>query len=73
VTDLPGNPYGNHPKHATLALAFEQRTANLIAIWQTSEVKMEGGTYGITLELRTTLFNEIAQRLGLDKIDGVDE
>lgn len=49
---------------ATLALAYEQRTANLIAIWQTGDIKVGNETFGITGEKRISLYNEIAIRLG---------
>lgn len=50
---------------ATLALAYEQRTANLIAIWQTGDIKSDGEVFGITGERRLETWREIAVRLGL--------
>lgn len=49
---------------ATLALAYEQRTANLIAIWQTGEIRSGDETFGIMAEYRMSLYKEIAERLG---------
>lgn len=51
---------------ATLALAYEQRTANLIALLQTPNLTgHDGSQWGIMLELREELFNEAAVRLEL--------
>lgn len=83
MSDLRGNPYAElldsyaDPRnsleaHATLALAFEQRTANLIALWSNPGCSTLGSTgnavtWGIGEELVGKLLQEIQQRLGVDK------
>lgn len=74
---LPGNPFTTEDAlytedsnnssvvNATLALAHEQRTASLIAIWQTGDVESSGATFGITFEKRMAIWLEIDERLGL--------
>jgi hypothetical protein len=77
-TGMQSNPYIKHLEsvattdaeasmNATLAVAYEQRTANLIALWQTGDITADGGTYGITGEKRMAVYYELAQRLGFDK------
>lgn len=52
--------------YATLSLAHEQRTANLIAIWQTGDINSDGEVYGILGEKRMEIWREIAERLGFE-------
>lgn len=49
---------------ATLALAFEQRTANLIA-----QVDMRLNALRVGVELQDSIMNELNSRLGLDGDD----
>lgn len=57
---------------ATLALAYEQRTANLIALWsnpETTLTELRSGrqrTQGIGTDNADKLFKEILERLGLE-------
>jgi hypothetical protein len=48
---------------ATLALAFEQRTASLIALWMDPLEVSERGMYGVNYVI---LAEQIRERLGLD-------
>lgn len=56
---------------ATLALAYEQRTANLIALWSNPEVTLmdlsrgEQRTCGVGTEVMDKVLAEIIERLGL--------
>ena len=70
MSDLPGNlfaddlysyadPRNSLEAHATLALAYEQRTANLIALAQ-----LNVSANGSNVDLRTDVA-EIAERLGM--------
>lgn len=52
---------------ATLALAYEQRTANLIAMWGNPESKMETVTYGVGETTVGALLQEILERLGVKR------
>jgi hypothetical protein len=52
---------------ATLALAYEQRTANLIALWSNPESTIREITWGINEGHLGRLLQEIQQRLGVDK------
>jgi hypothetical protein len=74
VNHLPGNPYsaqvdrrsGDHAlTTATLALAHEQRTANLIALWSNPESSSGSVTWGIGDERIGQMLQEIQQRLGV--------
>ncbi|RBP66398.1 hypothetical protein DFO66_103345 [Brevibacterium sanguinis] len=63
---LEGNPFADYATHqgcaasATLALAFEQRTANLIAV---TNLRLSAGLAGATIDAETdALYNA---RLGL--------
>ena len=68
-TGLPGNPYdrpGAHEAHqgqfnALMTMAYEQRTANLIAALDALYPKASGWA-----EEREDLREQIAQRLGLE-------
>ena len=54
---------------ATLALAYEARTANLIALSQTPNLENhDGSIWGVTNEFRSTLFNEASRRMELSKL-----
>jgi hypothetical protein len=52
---------------ATLALAYEQRTANLIALWSNPQASGMNGdvTWGVSDERIGELLQEIQQRLGV--------
>ncbi|MGP5262763.1 MULTISPECIES: hypothetical protein [Glutamicibacter] len=61
MSDLPGNPYANmkdgvNETRATLALAYEQRTASLIALMADEDYAKR---YGAQVS------KEISKRLGL--------
>lgn len=76
---MKGNPYvegkrdQNHHTNegltqATYTLAYEQRTATLVALLQTPTMEGEdGSTWGIQTGLREDLFNEVMHRLGQAK------
>jgi hypothetical protein len=49
---------------ATLALAYEQRTANLIAMWSNPEAKSGDATWGINESTIGAILQEILERLG---------
>lgn len=76
---LPGNPFAMEDSTyqpttgtATLALAYEQRTANLLALWanpSTSTQDVFSGnrvTWGIDEKRVGDLLEEIQKRLGFD-------
>ena len=80
MSDLPGNPYAMESRNpnitketaAALALAYEQRTANLIAMWSRPQVTlqdMDGKplTYSIQTDNVGVLLQQILERLGVDK------
>lgn len=50
---------------ATLALAYEQRTANLIAMWSKPQSSMGNVTWGVNDETVGALLQEILERLGV--------
>jgi hypothetical protein len=50
---------------AILALAYEQRTANLIDLMQTDSFEDHDGRWGILNSLRADIFSQIIERLGL--------
>jgi len=49
---------------ATLALAFEQRTANLIALWQQPTTETSTATLGLLDSRLMDMQQEILERLG---------
>lgn len=57
---------------ATLALAYEQRTANLIAMWAAPSAALHDTngnpvTYSVNVDTPGELLQEILERLGVDK------
>jgi hypothetical protein len=46
--------------------AYEQRTANLIALMHTPEFTDIDGTWSITMKFRQELLQQITERLGLE-------
>jgi hypothetical protein len=50
---------------ATLALAYEQRTANLIAMWSKPSTSVGNVTWGIGEETAGQFLQEIIERLGV--------
>jgi hypothetical protein len=48
---------------ATLALAYEQRTANLIAMWSNPEAKTDTVTWGVGEGSLGRILQEILERL----------
>jgi hypothetical protein len=50
---------------ATLALAYEQRTANLIAMWSKPSTSVGNVTWGIGEETAGQFLQEILERLGV--------
>lgn len=70
---LPGNPYSGKAAYpnpeqakyeATMALAYEQRTANLISVTETLAVRMNLNEE----DLLGRIVPEIRTRLGLDEV-----
>lgn len=66
--------YGHEERQieATLAVAYEQRTANLIALWAKPSITLDDisgnpVTYSVHTETPGKLLEEIHERLGLDK------
>ena len=48
------------------AVAYEQRTANMIALMQTGEYVDPDGSWSITMGFRQELLEQITERLGLE-------
>lgn len=80
VVEEPGAWYDDNAEallraqiQADLAVAYEQRTANLIAMWSKPQVEMEDfrsgnpATYSINFDTVGNLLQEILERLGVDK------
>ena len=61
MSNLPGNPYLSLGQE-TLALAYEQRTANLIAV---ATAVSENGVYQLDPALIGAAQEELTERLGL--------
>lgn len=77
---LPGNPFAMEDSNyeptistAFLALAYEQRTANLLALWANPSCAIKDPftgndvTWGVTEDRIGKLLEEILQRLGGDQ------
>ncbi|MGP5523457.1 hypothetical protein ACTXM3_09185 [Glutamicibacter arilaitensis] len=66
MVDLPGNPYEHtatdqeSPAHAMLALAYEQRTANMIAFYNDEDL-----TRGTDSKVVRKLSSDIRKRMML--------
>lgn len=79
VVEEPGAWYDDNAEalaraqiSATLAVAYEQRTANLIAMWSKPQVTLQDingkpCTHSIHVEMVGKLLQEILERLGADK------
>lgn len=79
TTELPGNPFAEEGAvytedannasvvNATLALAFEQRTANLIALYSMDESARQGMVDGADMHSGNwaDITKQIKERLGL--------
>jgi hypothetical protein len=74
---LPGNPHFDEATYqeidaasyaqaqATLALAYEQRTASLIALYTSGDVTHGEVTYGLLPERAESMLKQVNERLGL--------
>jgi hypothetical protein len=59
-----GMEEGERTIEATLALAYEQRTANLIALWSNPESSSGDVIWGVGEERIGRILQEIQERLG---------
>jgi hypothetical protein len=77
VNPLPGNPHAEPANYAdieatpytqaqaTLAIAYEMRTANLIALYTSGDVTHGEVTYGLLPERAEEILKRINERLNL--------